>query len=388
MKNIFTVIVFALALIAVPSCDKARLRNIDKEISGLEQEDQRILQELSQAIDDLEKALLGKIEEANEKLNHDIDAAVLDMLDYLKTKMDANQDYLEVELAKRKAECDETVAGIRSKAKEVTDGLNDALDKTQERLQKAIKDGDEDVQEKLLILQENIGRAYDYMDAAEASLKDWEKRIEKLNATGMYDHMDKINETIQQLMKYDIQEEIDNVENYAKKFATIQLDKLSKDRLDELHALMNDMNGWVGDAQSFADECETKTGEMADNLDDWRGRADDLYGSVDDLKNTVNQGFLEITIEYDKYASQAEGLLDDVESNYSTLEDMLGQIESAASRLDGITDDLDDALNELQSDSDNLQATAEDIYTQAQHLYDETQNFADWCDEHPWIYEQ
>lgn len=80
---------------------------------------------------DFEKTLLGKIQESNEKLNGDIDAAVMDMMLYLKQKMEANQDFLESELARRKQECDETVQALRNRADDVIadlDSMESALE--------------------------------------------------------------------------------------------------------------------------------------------------------------------------------------------------------------------------------------------------------------------
>ncbi len=132
---------------------------------------------------------MGKIQESNEKLNGDIDAAVMDMMLYLKQKMEANQDFLESELARRKQECDETVQALRNRADDVIADLDKALDNTNIRIQQAIKDNDKDLQSKLSLLQSSIGDAYDCVDAAEANLKKWENAIKQFEATGMYDQI-------------------------------------------------------------------------------------------------------------------------------------------------------------------------------------------------------
>ena len=388
MKKILIAIAASVLVLSFPSCNKARLKGIDDKISDLEKEDSRILQELSDAIDELEKTLLGKIAESNEKLNHDIDAAVMKMMDYLSDKMKENQEYLETELAMRREECDQTISKLRAKAEDVKGGLDDALDITQARLQKAIADGDEDIRQKLLLVEENIGRAYDYIDFAEKSMSDWDKTIAKFEATGMYDNMDNLSETMKALTSFDIQDEVDKVEENAKTFARIKLDQLSEDKLNELHTLMSDMDSWVDDAVGYADDCESKSQEMADLLDDWRDRADDLYGSIDDLKESITDGFESIISEYQGYSGDLDSMVDDVTSNAAELELLIGEIIADGDLIQGMAAELENRVDDVETEVDMVFTLADDLRSESGHLEDRMGDMKSWCDANPWVYEK
>ena len=387
MKKIKAVIFLLLSLCLVTSCDQARLRNIDDKINQLEQEDQKILKELSDAIDELEKTLLGKIQESNEKLNGDIDAAVMDMMLYLKQKMEANQDFLESELARRKQECDETVQALRNRADDVIADLDKALDNTNIRIQQAIIDNDKDLQSKLSLLQSSIGDAYDCVDAAEANLKKWENAIKQFEATGMYDQIDAMQALMKKIVDYDVQSSIDAVEQYAKDFARVKLDKLSKDKLEEIHDLVADMDGWVDEAQDYAANGESMVSEMESLLEDWRDRAEDMYSSVDGMKDAIIEGYEEIIALYDDVIDNVDFQADNIVGELDRLQAYQERINDCVTPLDNCIGILEEDAGEMDSMESALEQAASEVFAEAERILEACMKTEDWLNENEWAWD-
>ena len=388
MKKRLFAILCIVSLFLAPSCDQARLRDIDDKIKNLEEEDKRILKELSDAIDELEKTLLGKIQESNDRLNGDIDTAVLDMLEYLKKKMDENQDYLETELAARKEQCDETVKALRDRAGDVTDALDNDLDETKARIQKAIADNDEDMRQKLLLVEESIGRAYDCVDAAEANLKKWEATIASFEATGMYDAMDNLQAVMQKVANYDVQSSIDEVEKYAKNFARVNLDKLSKDKLQELKQLVADMDEWMDDAENYASNSESIKSEMESLLDDWRDRADDLYSNVDDISASVLEGYEDILAVYSDYEDLVLSEESEVQAEIDNLYEIYDRILDCSDIMDSGIDDLISVVETMNDMAEEIRSLAAEVEDGSQEMIVRNGRFQAWLDDNPWAYER
>ena len=387
MKKIKAVIFLLLSLCLVTSCDQARLRNIDDKINQLEQEDQKILKELSDAIDELEKTLLGKIQESNEKLNGDIDAAVMDMMLYLKQKMEANQDFLESELARRKQECDETVQALRNRADDVIADLDKALDNTNIRIQQAIIDNDKDLQSKLSLLQSSIGDAYDCVDAAEANLKKWENAIKQFEATGMYDQIDAMQALMKKIVDYDVQSSIDAVEQYAKDFARVKLDKLSKDKLEEIHDLVADMDGWVDEAQDYAANGESMVSEMESLLEDWRDRAEDMYSSVDGMKDAIIEGYEEIIALYDDVIDNVDFQADNIVGELDRLQAYQERINDCVTTRDNCIGILEEDAGEMDSMESALEQAASEVFAEAERILEACMKTEDWLNENEWAWD-
>lgn len=387
MKKIKAVIFLLLSLCLVTSCDQARLRNIDDKINQLEQEDQKILKELSDAIDELEKTLLGKIQESNEKLNGDIDAAVMDMMLYLKQKMEANQDFLESELARRKQECDETVQALRNRADDVIADLDKALDNTNIRIQQAIIDNDKDLQSKLSLLQSSIGDAYDCVDAAEANLKKWENAIKQFEATGMYDQIDAMQALMKKIVDYDVQSSIDAVEQYAKDFARVKLDKLSKDKLEEIHDLVADMDGWVDEAQDYSANGESMVSEMESLLEDWRDRAEDMYSSVDGMKDAIIEGYEEIIALYDDVIDNVDFQADNIVGELDRLQAYQERINDCVTPLDNCIGILEEDAGEMDSMESALEQAASEVFAEAERILEACMKTEDWLNENEWAWD-
>ena len=387
MKKIKAVIFLLLSLCLVTSCDQARLRNIDDKINQLEQEDQKILKELSDAIDELEKTLLGKIQESNEKLNGDIDAAVMDMMLYLKQKMEANQDFLESELARRKQECDETVQALRNRADDVIADLDKALDNTNIRIQQAIIDNDKDLQSKLSLLQSSIGDAYDCVDAAEANLKKWENAIKQFEATGMYDQIDAMQALMKKIVDYDVQSSIDAVEQYAKDFARVKLDKLSKDKQEEIHDLFADMDGWVDEAQDYAANGESMVSEMESLLEDWRDRAEDMYSSVDGMKDAIIEGYEEIIALYDDVIDNVDFQADNIVGELDRLQAYQERINDCVTPLDNCIGILEEDAGEMDSMESALEQAASEVFAEAERILEACMKTEDWLNENEWAWD-
>ena len=387
MKKIKAVIFLLLSLCLVTSCDQARLRNIDDKINQLEQEDQKILKELSDAIDELEKTLLGKIQESNEKLNGDIDAAVMDMMLYLKQKMEANQDFLESELARRKQECDETVQALRNRADDVIADLDKALDNTNIRIQQAIIDNDKDLQSKLSLLQSSIGDAYDCVDAAEANLNKWENAIKQFEATGMYDQIDAMQALMKKIVDYDVQSSIDAVEQYAKDFARVKLDKLSKDKLEEIHDLVADMDGWVDEAQDYAANGESMVSEMESLLEDWRDRAEDMYSSVDGMKDAIIEGYEEIIALYDDVIDNVDFQADNIVGELDRLQAYQERINDCVTPLDNCIGILEEDAGEMDSMESALEQAASEVFAEAERILEACMKTEDWLNENEWAWD-
>ena len=387
MKKIKAVIFLLLSLCLVTSCDQARLKNIDDKINQLEQEDQKILKELSDAIDELEKTLLGKIQESNEKLNGDIDAAVMDMMLYLKQKMEANQDFLESELARRKQECDETVQALRNRADDVIADLDKALDNTNLRIQQAIIDNDKDLQSKLSLLQSSIGDAYDCVDAAEANLKKWENAIKQFEATGMYDQIDAMQALMKKIVDYDVQSSIDAVEQYAKDFARVKLDKLSKDKLEEIHDLVADMDGWVDEAQDYAANGESMVSEMESLLEDWRDRAEDMYSSVDGMKDAIIEGYEDIIALYDDVIDNVDFQADNIVGELDRLQAYQERINDCVIPLDNCIGMLEEDAGEMDNMESALEQAASEVFAEAERILEACMKTEDWLNENEWAWD-
>ena len=388
MKKKGLLILCLATLCLATSCNQARLHGIDKEINALEQEDAKILKELSAAIDELEKTLLAKIQESNDKLNGDIDAAVLDMMAYLKSKMEDNQAYLETELARRKEQCDEVVSVLRARAQDVTGELDKALDNTRARIQQAIADNDKDMERKLRLLQESIGEAYDCVDDAEAGLKKWEDTIRKFEATGMYDAMDNMQALMKKILDYDVQSSIDQVEAYAKNFARVNLDKLSKDELESMRELVSNMDAWMDDAQGYVSDSETLRNEMADLLDDWQERADNLYGSVESIRDEVMTGYEEIVAVYEDVADDILFEADNVLGKLEHMEAQKGRMENCASSVDGCIGILEDDYAQMEDKTMEIESLSDNVVDLAVGVINACERTQEWLDDHPWVYDQ
>lgn len=376
-----------MSLCLVLSCDKSRLKDLDNQIDQLEKEDAKILKELSDAIDELEKTLLAKIQEANDRLNGDIDAAVLEMMDYLNMRMEENQEYLETELARRKEECDEVASALRARGDDVAAELDKALDNTKIRIQQAIEANDEDMHQKLLLLQENIVSAYDCIDAAETALKKWEETIRRFEATGMYDTMDKMKGMMGKLSQYDVQTSVNEVEEYAKKFARVHLDKLTKKELEELRNLVSDMDSWMDSAEGYVANSESMKDEMSSLLEDWQDRADDLYGSVESLRDDVMAGYEDIISVYKDVIDSVEFLAEDVADKGSELIDVVNVSVNWYNQLASNSDALESETEEMLFLIDEVEEAAWKLSDDADDLYERCQRTEDWLNDHPWYYD-
>lgn len=332
MKKFLTILSLSACLVLSPGCNSARLRDIDKQLDALDQEDKKTLKEMSDAIDELERTLMAKIEESKEKLNNDIDAAMLGMYALLHEKMVENQKYLEAEVDKRKAECDKTVTALYDRGEKTVAALDAALDRSQQDLQKAIENGDKALEQKLRSFQDKIDDTRDYLDKVEKDVKFYENHVDLLASTGMF--KDGAIENLQIVLKdceeFDLQKYIDRAGEELAWLSKVKLDELTKDRMEAVRDIVTKLNDMVDDATSLADESQSKTAEMSELVDDWSTRADEYYASLDDFSTEILDGYDEIISLYEDYGPEVDSWWSDLENAYENMVSDLNSIEGLA----------------------------------------------------------
>ena len=383
MKKILFLFILA-AVLSVSGCNQARLRDIDKKIEDLEQEDKLILEEMTSAIEDLEKTLLGKIQASKDKMDGDIDAAIQKLYERLKAKMQENQTYLETELKARKEECDKVEADLRKRAETVINTLDKAFDDVQKDLEAAIAKGDKDLQNYLEELSSTINDTYSLIEDTNKRIDIWEKQVEELEKTGMFEEMKKLETTVEMLQSVDLQEDINAIEERTKEFTNLKMDEMTKEDMAELKSMLSQMDSWMDDADSYTSDSQSKNDEMVSLLDDWRSQADDIYGSIEDYKDAIIDGYAEINALYDDYDGQVSSIVDDIAQG----KDLILSYEALISPWE---DEIESKVDDLRSWNDEVGNALTEATEQAIILEEVSMEIQDacreWADRHWWYYE-
>ena len=379
MKRITATLLVAGSVLLLPACNSSRLRDIDKQLDDLEQEDQRILKELGDAIDELEKALLAKIEASNRKLDGDIDAAMLDMYTLLHEKMTENQAYLESEVDARKQECDKTITKLYARSENTVKALDAALDKSHADLQEAIKKGDKETEEKLRNLQDMIDDTRVFVEKVDKEITSYEGKADLLKATGMFKDgaVEKLKTVLKDCSEFDLQRHIDRAGEELAWMSKIKLEELTKDRVEEVKHILELMNNLVDDATQMVDESQSKTEEMSSFVDDWSSRADEYYSSLDDYSTAILDGYDEVLSVYSLYEPEVDSWWSDLETAYSQMESDYSSMLSLESELadgsDAITDGYDELIHTFYDYFDHCI----DIEDEAQASYEVLESWVD-----------
>ena len=143
MKKILCIL--SLAAVLFTGCGpRSEIEDLKKDVKSLKEADAALWEEMSAAIDALEKDLLGRIQNTKDKLNKSIDDAVADLMSLMNTKLQQSQDYLDNELAAKKKKIDQNVTELESRTDNAVTVLDQGLDAARKFLLEAIDKNDKD----------------------------------------------------------------------------------------------------------------------------------------------------------------------------------------------------------------------------------------------------
>lgn len=368
MKKLFILIFCALP--AVCSCDpQAELERIDREIASLRAENLALYEELSAEIDAMEKRLLDKIKETQERLGGDIDAAFADLMNLITYKMEETEDYLQTELLAKKQHCDQTILDVRSNVDKIKRRMDGALNEASVYLMEALKNGDAVTENKLrevMVSLQEIEKTADYIDHNMLLWKSW---LDQMQSTGLYDAMDAMDEAVRTLDSFNIQKEAEAMEARIKLFAAIKMEELSGEEMMELKALISEMEDWVYETNDLASDCSSMVDEMNDNLDNWQAMANDYYSQLESKSQEVLDAFEAIYDELDEASANADELIaeienavDDIRSYKDDIENYKSQMESIDDKVTELADNISDLTSEAMDSCHSFYYAYSDVY--------------------------
>ena len=385
MKHL-SIIAFVAAAGLALGCSGAagELERIDREIASLKEGDASLYAEMSGEISALEQRLLDKLADTKKRLGNDIDAAMQDLYDLITYKMEETQEFLDDELYSRKQQCDATIMGIRSRVDRAKSSLSNAMDQTARYLETAMKAGDSQNMERLSGLMGSIRELEEKSDWVDHNVMTWKSRLDKIQGSGLYGAMDILDGTVKMLADFDLQGEVDFMEERIKAFAAIKMDELSGEEMRSLKELIQQMEDWVFEADALASESESTVEDMTSYLDDWQSTASELYDLLD-------SGASEVLDDFDALCTDLESGADSVDELADMIGSAVDDVMALSVEIDGIYNSTIDLIDEVdtinglcESEAYDLEGMFEGVVNLSNELTEVGNN---WIDRHYYLFE-
>ncbi len=385
MKHLSIIALVAAAGLALGCSGAAgELERIDREIASLKEGDAALYAEMSGEISALEQRLLDKLADTKKRLGNDIDAAMQDLYDLITYKMEETQEFLDDELYSRKQQCDATIMGIRSRVDRAKSSLSNAMDQTARYLETAMKAGDSQNMERLSGLMGSIRELEEKSDWVDHNVMTWKSRLDKIQGSGLYGAMDILDGTVKMLADFDLQGEVDFMEDRIKAFAAIKMDELSGEEMRSLKELIQQMEDWVFEADAMASESESTVEDMTSYLDDWQSAASELYDLLDSGASEVLDDFDALCLDLESGADSVDELADMIGSAVDDVMALSVEIDGIYNSTIDLIDEVDTINGLCESEAYDIEGMFEGVVNLSNEL---TEVGNHWIDRHYYLFE-
>ena len=385
MKHLKFIAFLAMGWLALGCSGAAgELERIDREIASLKESDAALYEELSGEIAALEERLLAKLDETKKRLGNDIDAALQDLFDLIVYKMEESQEFLDGELYVRKQQCDASIMEIRSRVDRAKSRLSDAMDQTGRYLEEAMKAGDAENMERMKALMGSIRALEEKSDWVDHNVMTWKSRLDKIQGTGLYGAMDALDITVKELSEFNLQSQVDFMEQRIREFSALKMDELSGEEMLSLKALIQQMEEWVFDADALASESESTVDDMTSSLADWQSTADELYDLLDSGASEVLDDFDAICVDLEVAADNADELADMIDGTLDDVNALVAEIDAIYDSTIDFVDEVDTIEGLVQSEIDDVTGMMDGVYLFYSEIIDAGNA---WIDRHSWLFE-
>lgn len=377
-------ICIAAILLSFSACGpRAEIEGLKKDVKSLKEADAALWEEMTAAIDALEKSLMGRIQATKDKLGKTIDEALADLYDLIDEKFGATEKYFESELAAKRADIDKNAAQVKNSSDNAIEKLDIALDYTREQLQEAISKGEQERAALLEKLESEIESMSGQVEDAWVTVDSWKERLDELQDDGLYGQIEKLEKDFKVLQSFDLQENVDMAEERLKKYSSIVLDDLTEDQIKEVDEMLGMIEDYYSEVESFVDDAADMADEMESLLSEWQSSADDLYGTVSSLAD-------ELTDRLESFSAM-------IESSYEEAVEKDGEVEDWKNHLESINEDLENFKSMAEAISDDmegnhsdLEAKNADIHDTQAYLYDMASDLLEICEQfessHYWLF--
>ena len=383
MKKIFCIL--SLAAVLVAGCGpRSEIEDLKKDIKSLKEADAALWEEMSAAIEALEKELLGRIYDTRDKLDKSIDEAVQDLMALMDAKLRQTQKYLDNELAAKKKIIDGNVEALKDNTDASVTALDMTLETTRDLLHDAIDKNDKEQEALLRELEGKLESMTSMVGDAEKQAQAWQTRLDNIQEEGMYEAIAKLEKDTQTLKNFDIQKAVDDMESRLKLFSKVVLDDLTEEQMKEVKSMLDDIESLYSEVEGFVSDSESMADEMESLLDDWQGQADDFYDAIESYTSDLSD-------RLDYMADYLETSYDDAQSLEESVNEWLNYLQSLNDdltdynqRTEAMADDWDGQHDDIESRADDLASIGDELIEQSNALMYDVDAY---MDAHPWMFD-
>lgn len=345
----------------------------DKELTELNEEDQRIRTELLKQIEVAVADIPQMLRDMKERLEKKIDNSGNEQLTALSNSMSTLNTHLTSKVAETRAYINKNMGKCETDIEAAFVDMENARKLLNTQLAQAIKNGDNDLQERINEMQKLIDIAERYAKKTKANIEGLDDALKVYEAIS--DTL-KVRETQTREMGEKVsilEKQIDLLlQDFAYRYSSEVLTQLTTDqiavineKIQKMRQLINEGTGFIGDMDN-----------IVESLDGFLHQAEEVANAIDN----------DILNEYDSILDEAESLAEEISSIVSDIDGLGAEaaIEEARTKLEEVgamCEEMTEACEENKTRAeemfDELDGAREDLNSELEEMRDEVNNVQD-----------